>query len=230
MIEHDENQMRVCTRCRKSHPSTQFFSFKDGSKDWQCKACRSEIDLNNEEEVRIFCKDFDIPYIKEEWQKRYEREKEKYNGLIKKQTICGKYLATMKLKVYKDFTYEDSDELNEERRIKMSQEYDVVNKPKHYNREGGFESIEEMEMVFGTEAVMHFCLCNVWKYRYRAADKNGEEDLRKSDWYMKKYCELKNKDKNTMTITDSGIKIAPWIPATSTTPAITYLNDNKDNI
>ena len=161
--------------------------------------------------------------------KRYEREKEKYNGLIKKQTICGRYLATMKLKGYKDFTYKDSDKLNEKRRIKMSQEYDVVNKPKHYNREGGFESIEEMEMVFGTEAVMNFCLCNVWKYRYRAADKNGEEDLRKSDWYMKKYCELKNKDKNTMTITDSGIKIAPWMPTTSATPAITYLND-KDNV
>ena len=115
MIEHDKNQMRVCTRCRKSHPSTQFFSFKDGSKDWQCKACRSEIDLNNEEEVKTFCKVFDIPYIKEVWQKRYEREKEKYNGLIKKQTICGKYLATMKLKGYKDFTYKDSDKLNEKK-------------------------------------------------------------------------------------------------------------------
>ena len=108
----------------------------------------------------------------------------------------------------------------------MEEKYDVVNKPKHYNREGGFESIEEMEMVFGTEAVMNFCLCNVWKYRYRAADKNGEEDLRKSDWYMKKYCELKNKDKNTMTITDSSLKIAQWTPATSTSPVTTYLNDN----
>ena len=104
--------------------------------------------------------------------------------------------------------------------------------PKHYRRDGGIESIDEMEMVFGTEAVMHFCLLNVWKYRYRAADKNGEEDLRKSDWYMKKYCELKNKDKdkNTMTITDSGIKIVPWTTATPTTSAVTYLNDNKDNI
>ena len=108
----------------------------------------------------------------------------------------------------------------------MEEKYDVVNKPKHYNREGGFESIEEMEMVFGTEAVMHFCLCNVWKYRYRAADKNGEEDLRKSDGYMKKYCELKNKDKNTMTITDPSLKIAQWAPATSTSPVTTYLNDN----
>ena len=108
----------------------------------------------------------------------------------------------------------------------MEEKYDVVNKPKHDNREGGFESIEEMEIVFVTEAVMNFCLCNAWKYRYRAADKNGEEDLRKSDWYMKKYCELKNKDKNTITITDSGVKIEPWTPTTSTSPVTTYLNDN----
>ena len=94
--------------------------------------------------------------------------------------------------------------------------------PKHYRRDGGIESIDEMEMVFGTEAVMHFCLLNVWKYRYRAADKNGEEDLRKSDWYMKKYLELK--DKKVITITDSSLKTTPCITATTT-----YLN-NKDNV
>ena len=72
----------------------------------------------------------------------------------------------------------------------MTKEYDVINKSKHYNREGGIECIDEMMEVFGIEAVMNFCICNVWKYRYRAADKNGEEDLRKSDYYMKKYIEL----------------------------------------
>ena len=70
-------------------------------------------------------------------------------------------------------------------------EFDPVNRPRHYNREGAMESIDEMVLVFGPEAVMHFCLCNAWKYRYRAADKNGEEDLKKSDWYMRKYKELK---------------------------------------
>jgi hypothetical protein len=49
--------------------------------------------------------------------------------------------------------------------------------------------------VFGIEAVKNFCLCNVWKYRYRAADKNGEEDLDKSDWYMNKYIELQKREK-----------------------------------
>ena len=70
-------------------------------------------------------------------------------------------------------------------------EFDPVNRPKHYNREGAMESIDEMVLVFGPEAVMHFCLCNAWKYRYRATAKNGEEDLKKSDWYMRKYKELK---------------------------------------
>ena len=70
---------------------------------------------------------------------------------------------------------------------------EAVNHPKHYNREGGMECIDEMILIFGLKAVMNFCKCNAWKYRYRAADKNGEEDLKKSDWYLNKYNELLNK-------------------------------------
>lgn len=70
-------------------------------------------------------------------------------------------------------------------------EHDPVNHPSHYCREGGMESIDEMVEVFGIEAVMHFCICNVWKYRYRANEKGGVEDLAKSDFYMKKYRDLR---------------------------------------
>lgn len=72
----------------------------------------------------------------------------------------------------------------------IESEDDMINHPNHYCREDAMESIEEMVLIFGKEAVKNFCLCNVWKYRYRAANKNGEEDLRKSDWYIKKYQEL----------------------------------------
>lgn len=68
-----------------------------------------------------------------------------------------------------------------------------VNHPNHYNRLGAMECLDEMEWVFGTSSVMTFCLMNCWKYRYRAADKGGEEDLAKSDFYMNKYVELKKK-------------------------------------
>lgn len=70
-------------------------------------------------------------------------------------------------------------------------EHDNVNHPKHYCRDGGMECIDEMLLIFGKSAVMAYCLLNSWKYRYRAADKNGEEDLKKSDWYIRKYKELK---------------------------------------
>lgn len=74
--------------------------------------------------------------------------------------------------------------------LKIINPTDNVEHPVHYNREGSMECIDEMILIFGKEAVMDFCLCNAWKYRYRAADKNGEEDIRKSDWYLKKYKEL----------------------------------------
>lgn len=82
-------------------------------------------------------------------------------------------------------------------------EEDIVNHPKHYNREGAMECIDEMVEVFGEEIVKNYCLCNVWKYRYRASDKNGNEDILKSDWYMKKYKELNkiNKLKKEKCIT-----------------------------
>lgn len=69
-------------------------------------------------------------------------------------------------------------------------EIDMVNHPAHYNRDGAMECIDEMITVFGKDIVACFCLCNVWKYRYRASDKGHEEDLSKSDYYMAKYKEL----------------------------------------
>ena len=86
----------------------------------------------------------------------------------------------------------DNDCNKDEDKMSSIADSDIINHPSHYCF-GGMEAIDEMETVFGTEAVMHFCLLNVWKYRKRALRKNGEQDIQKSDWYMNKYKELKNK-------------------------------------
>lgn len=65
---------------------------------------------------------------------------------------------------------------------------EAVNHPSHYTN--GMECIDEMVAVFGEKVVACFCICNVWKYRKRAIFKNGEEDMKKADWYMKKFMEL----------------------------------------
>lgn len=65
---------------------------------------------------------------------------------------------------------------------------DNVNHPAHYNRPGQKECIEEMQEVYGTDAVYHFCLLNAYKYRYRAGRKSGntaDDDLKKAEWYEK---------------------------------------------
>ena len=68
---------------------------------------------------------------------------------------------------------------------------DNVNHPAHYNRDGAMECIREMVVIFGYEATINFCNLNAWKYRYRSSEKNGAEDMAKSDWYVKKADELK---------------------------------------
>lgn len=70
-----------------------------------------------------------------------------------------------------------------------NQVIDNVNHPKHYET-GKFECIEVMIETQGIEAVKSFCLCNAFKYLYRAKNKNGNEDLKKAKWYIDKLLEL----------------------------------------
>ena len=118
---------------------------------------------------------------------------------------------------------------------------DNVNHPSHYNREDAMECIDEMVLIFGKEAVKNFCLCNAWKYRYRAADKNGMEDLKKSDWYLRKYKEFEETKTSSYTLTtvpavpvkDWKIDDADWWnhqPTCTATRCVEYKNDcNKNN-
>ena len=69
-----------------------------------------------------------------------------------------------------------------------------VNHPAHY--QGKHECIDEMIALFGIDAVRCFCACNVYKYRFRAANKNGAEDLAKAEWYMDKLIELNGEREN----------------------------------
>lgn len=57
-----------------------------------------------------------------------------------------------------------------------------VNHPDHYNT-GDMECIYMMRLLFGDDAVIGFCKCNVFKYIYRAQHKGGQTDLDKADWY-----------------------------------------------
>lgn len=95
------------------------------------------------------------------------------------------------------------------------------------------ECIDEMILIFGIEAVKNFCLCNAWKYRYRAADKNGVEDLKKADWYINKYAELQKRDKekndeHTITFPPQYINAPYIVPCDKKDPYTSPIYETKD--
>lgn len=67
---------------------------------------------------------------------------------------------------------------------------DNVNHPRHYNKPGRKECIEEMLDLFGVEEVKIFCKLNAYKYKYRCDLKNGIEDIAKMTWYKNKFDSL----------------------------------------
>jgi hypothetical protein len=77
---------------------------------------------------------------------------------------------------------------------------EAVDHPAHY--QGKYECIDEMRVLFGDEAVKGFCMCNAYKYRYRAGKKQGEEyekDIAKAEWYMD-YLMTMEREKNVMRL------------------------------
>lgn len=70
----------------------------------------------------------------------------------------------------------------------------MVNHPSHY-KGNKFECIDVMLDTFSKEEVEAFCKLNAFKYLYRANKKNGIEDMKKAEWYIKKYNELTKEEK-----------------------------------
>lgn len=66
---------------------------------------------------------------------------------------------------------------------------DLVNHPQHYT----FGSIEVIDAIEDWQMPYH--LGNVIKYVARHSHKNGIEDLKKAEWYLKRYIELLEKRK-----------------------------------
>lgn len=68
--------------------------------------------------------------------------------------------------------------------LQKEAEASIIDHPAHY--QGAYECIDIMREIFGDDAVRSFCICNAYKYRFRAGRKNGnsaQDDMRKAEWY-----------------------------------------------
>lgn len=75
--------------------------------------------------------------------------------------------------------------------MEKNDKYDSVNRPAHY-ASGNIECIDAMRSAFGDVVVMDFCLCNAFKYLWRARQKHisPDEDVKKAIWYEQKFLEI----------------------------------------
>lgn len=116
-----------CEKCHKTLKATEFYTSKnlekypDDGKLHQCKQCLT-MHVNNwdPETYKWILQEIDVPYIPEEWNKlmvTYAKDKTKLTGT----TILGRYLAKMKLKQWKDYTWKDTDFLQEMANQKIEQ-------------------------------------------------------------------------------------------------------------
>ena len=108
-------EQRYCSKCRKTMAETNFYTYKDGTKCELCKACLT-LHINNFEPDTFLwlLEKFDVPYIPAEWNilrdRAYAKDPYKMNGM----SVFGKYLSKMKLKQWKNFTWADTERLQEE--------------------------------------------------------------------------------------------------------------------
>lgn len=113
-----------------------------------------------------------------------ERENNPHKGEEKKRYIKpGKKYKHFKGKMYLVLNIAEHTETGD-KMIDNKLETDNVNHPPHY--QGARECIEVMRDMFGDNAVMDFCRCNAYKYRFRAGRKEGntaEQDIKKAEWY-----------------------------------------------
>lgn len=113
-----------CKKCGKTMNDSEFYTSKnvekyppDGKMDI-CKKCLTmHVDNWDPETYKWILQEIDVPYIKKEWDallEKYGKDPKKVTGL----TIIGRYLSKMKLKQWSQYSWADTESLEEEQRMR----------------------------------------------------------------------------------------------------------------
>ena len=110
----------TCIKCKRTLADTKFYTYKDGAKCELCKDCLTmHIDNWDPETFLWILEKFDLPYIESEWNilrdRAYAKDPHKMTGL----SVIGTYISKMKLKQFKNYTWADSDRLNQEANVRL---------------------------------------------------------------------------------------------------------------
>lgn len=119
----------TCNKCGKTMEDTNFYTYKSGNKTELCKKCLTmHIDNFDPTTFLWLLEKMDVPYIPEEWNvlrnKAFEKDPHKMNGM----SVFGKYLSKMRLKMWKDYSWADSERLQQINEEKAKAQADIKQK------------------------------------------------------------------------------------------------------
>lgn len=109
----DDSQ--ICIRClRRKKIKLNYYRRRDGTYLDTCKECvTAHVDNWDESTFTWILKDLDLPYIPQEWNIIRDRVYEQNSPRTNNTTVIGKYIAKMKLVQFKNFTWADTESLQE---------------------------------------------------------------------------------------------------------------------
>ena len=109
-----------CKTCNRTMDEDQFYTsrrlerYPNDGKLFECKKCSTLlVDNWNPQTFMHILEEIDVPYIEDEWNKlleKYGQDRSKLTGM----TILGRYLSKMKLKQFRDYTWDDTERIKAE--------------------------------------------------------------------------------------------------------------------
>lgn len=104
---------KVCSKCGRARPVTEFFMQKDKERYPMCKDCLTQYIDNRDSSTFLWILEaFDVPYIQKKWTEICNDVYKKNPGKFGPKSVIGRYLRTMNMAQYQDYTFADSDKLN----------------------------------------------------------------------------------------------------------------------
>lgn len=103
----------TCSKCGRERPETEFFKQKNGERYSMCKDCLTQYIDNRDSSTFLWILEaFDVPYIEKKWIQMSNEVYKKNPGKFGPKSVIGRYIRSMNMAQYKDYTYADTDKLN----------------------------------------------------------------------------------------------------------------------
>ena len=150
----------ICSNCHKELEDTNFYTYKNGQKCDMCKSCLTmHVDNFDESTYLWILQKMDVPYVPVEWQvlrsKAYAKNPKKINGM----SVLGKYLAKMRLKQWIQYSWADSEMLQQKYQQQLEQraeENRMVAEQARKQYEQGLISEAQYRTLTSTEFQMEY--------------------------------------------------------------------------